>query len=75
MISNKPRAATIKCLSECYFLTLQKSDYDQILGKLSEAALSRQIDFLKHMPQFRSWSRNALGKVTYYLKREEFRRG
>ena len=47
LISNKPRAATVRCLSECHFLVLQKQDYQRVLGRLEEATMNVFVEFLK----------------------------
>ena len=32
------------------------------------------VDFLKNMPQFKHWSKNALSKLTYYFERIQYLR-
>ena len=69
LISNKPRAATIKCLTDSHFLVLQKKDYERILKRADETSMNKLIDFFKSMPHFSNWFKNALSKLTYYFSR------
>ncbi|CDW81356.1 cyclic nucleotide-binding domain containing protein [Stylonychia lemnae] len=73
LISNKPRAATIKCITDTHFLVLFKKDYEQILGRHEEANMNKIVLFLKSLPQFNSWMKNALSKLTYYLVKQKFK--
>ena len=34
LINNKPRAATIKCLTDCHFAVISKNVYERILKKI-----------------------------------------
>jgi len=34
LINDKPRAATIMCLTDCYFAVIDKSDYAKVLKKI-----------------------------------------
>ena len=36
LLNNAPRAATIFCLSDCYFATLDKEDYVRVLKKVDK---------------------------------------
>lgn len=36
LINDEVRKATIKCATDCYFATLDKSDYNNILGKIEQ---------------------------------------
>jgi len=74
LISNKPRAATVKCLSDSHFLVLHKQDYQRVLGRLEESTMNVLVDFLKQMPQFSNWFKAALSKLTYFFHKEKFKR-
>ena len=36
LISNKPRSATIQCLTPCFFAVLSKTAYEKSLGKIQK---------------------------------------
>jgi len=74
LISQKPRAATIRCLENCHFAVLSKQDYEKVLGKKEQALFNKMTDFLRSMPIFMHWTKNALLKLTYYFKKREFQR-
>ncbi len=74
MTTNKPRAATIRCLSTTHLMVLSKHDYKQVLLRFEEANLNKSIDFLKNLPPFRNWTKNALSRLTYYMHRKIYLR-
>ena len=47
IIEDKPRSATIICLSNSYFATLTKEKYDDLLKKSEEFKLSQKYNFFK----------------------------
>jgi len=67
LISNKPRAATVKTLTSWYLAMLGKSDYQQIYGIIEKNKLNKKIDFFKSLPLFSSLTRDAVGKITYFF--------
>jgi CRP-like cAMP-binding protein len=42
--------------------------------RFEEANLHKFIDFLKKMPHFTHWTKNALSRLTYYLPKRNFLR-
>ena len=34
LINDKPRAATVMCLTQCYFATISREQYDKALNKI-----------------------------------------
>lgn len=46
LISNKPRAATIKCLENTDFAVMYKKDYLKVLLKIDEKSKEEIINFL-----------------------------
>ena len=36
LINQKPRAATIKCLEDCYLGVLSRQDYNSTIGKMQK---------------------------------------
>lgn len=74
LLNSKPRAATIKCDVESTFAVLEKRDYLRILKKFDERRLNALIDFFKALPMFENWTRQAVGKLTYYFKEVELAR-
>ena len=43
LISNKPRAATIRAKEDCHFAVLEKSDYQKVYGVIQEKILNRKV--------------------------------
>lgn len=74
LLHNKPRAATIRCLTDCHFAVLDKNDYVKTLAKAHETKLTQKIDFLLSLPMFKSWTRGSMQKLSYYFKEKIFTR-
>jgi len=72
LINNKPRAATIRCATECYFAVVSKADYDSLLKKIEMKKEKRFVDFLESLPFFSNQSRVALTKLKYLMQQKEF---
>lgn len=68
LISNKPRAASIKTKSNCYFAVLNKEDYQNVYGVIERNHLNKKIDLLKSWIQLRDLTRDTLSKMTYYFE-------
>ena len=52
LINNKPRAATVKCITDCHFAVISKQDYDSLLKKIEIKKEKRFVDFLESLPFF-----------------------
>ena len=48
--NNRPRAATIKCLTDCHFAVINKMDYDSLLKKIDLKKEKKLLDFLESLP-------------------------
>lgn len=72
LIKNQPRAATIQCLEDCYFAVIQKDDYEKVLQKIEQKKISKMIDFLHSLPQFRVFTRTSLAKIQYSFENKNF---
>jgi CRP-like cAMP-binding protein len=74
LTTNKPRAATVKTITNTHLLVLTKADYQRILLRYEEANLNKFVSFLKGMPQFAHWTKNVLSRLTYYMPRQPYSR-
>jgi CRP-like cAMP-binding protein len=72
LINNRPRAATIKCLTDCHFAVIQKDDYDSLLKKIEIKKEKRLVDFLESLPFFSNQSRVALVRLKYIMQQKEY---
>ena len=50
LINDKPRAATIVCLQDCYFACLERSSYQKVLQKLDIKIQYQKLDFFSKIP-------------------------
>jgi CRP-like cAMP-binding protein len=74
LINSKPRAATVECTMVSVFAVLEKADYLRILKKFDLRRLNFRIDFFKAVPVFSNWTRQSIGKLSYYFKEVEYSR-
>lgn len=75
LINNKPRLATVKCVSDCHFAVISKNVYERILKKIEVKNQNKLVDFFQHLPFFAGWSRTALAKLKYVFHPREFQIG
>lgn len=61
LVSNKPRAATIKCLTDCHFATLDKRTFE-IIKKHFEKSINNKVEIIMNIPCFNRLTRVALSK-------------
>lgn len=72
---NRPRLATIKCLTDCNFGTISKDTYIRCLSKIEEKIKTRNIQFLSEIPYFSTLSKNHLGNLLRCFTFQEYKRG
>jgi len=68
LLSDKPRAATIRAKENCLLAVLKKSDFRRILGSISEKKVNEKIEFLYSLSYFKNWTRIAVHKLSYNFK-------
>ena len=66
------RGATIKAITDCYLGVLSKDTYDLTIGKIQKNQVEDLIEFLRTLPLFHRWTRNGLGNLYYFFKKETF---
>ena len=57
LITNKPRAATIRCATGCHFAILNRESYHKCLGKIEQKRRQNLIDFVMELPLFAEWTK------------------
>ena len=84
--SNEPntgeRKATIMCLTDCYFATIDKESYNRVLAKEKVKEQKMMVEFLRQLPFIRHWTKRQLEKLvldfhmtTYTRNQVIFRQG
>ena len=61
LISNKPRAATIHCMTDCHFAVLDRRTFS-IIRQLHENLIDHRVGILRKVPFFQKISKIALMK-------------
>ena len=72
LICNRPRLATVSCLTDCVFGVLSKQHYTQVLGKVMAKKLRAAVFFLKSIPLFSQWTRRGLERLFLYFHPQTF---
>jgi hypothetical protein len=57
LINKEPRSASIKCICNCYFATLGKSDYLKVLRKIEMREVEEKVLFFYKLPLMEGLSR------------------
>jgi hypothetical protein len=50
LINDAPRAATIQCVTNCFFATLGRKDYQKILRRKEVRKMKLKTDFIYQLP-------------------------
>jgi CRP-like cAMP-binding protein len=75
LINNKPRAATIQCITACHFAYMSKHDYHRSLIKIEQKKMNKIIDFFLKLPYFSHWTKTSVAKLQYSFELKTFNQG
>ena len=75
LITNKPRAARIKAITECHCAVMTKVEFDKSLAKIENKNRTKNIDFFASIPYFSTWSKTQLGKLIMSFNQTRCRKG
>ena len=68
LIEMKPRMADIRCTKNCHLMTLNKENFNNVIGAKEKRIYQEKINFLKNVPIFSLVTRTFLGKLTYFFQ-------
>lgn len=74
LLMNKPRAATVMCLEDSQFATLDKASFHKSLGAIQRKRLNDMLKFMMELPCFHGWTHTSILKFSYYLKKIKLQR-
>ncbi|CAI2382562.1 unnamed protein product [Moneuplotes crassus] len=74
LMEYKPRAATIKCVEDCVFALIDKSNYQKIFGRLQRRIYEKIVKLFRSVPYFTNWSENEIKKLHRYFTEVDCRR-
>jgi len=72
LLQNQPRAASIQCKTLCHFAVLRREDHEKTLHRLQKRKLDEKVEFLLGQPMFKSWSKGAMTKLSYYFNERNY---
>ena len=50
LLNNAPRAASIECLTDCYFALLGKAEYGKVVRRIDKKLEEQKIEFFSRLP-------------------------
>lgn len=56
LISENQRTVTVKCLTDCYFATLTRKNYQKVLLRINNREIDEKIDFFRQLPFLTHWT-------------------
>ena len=65
LLNNQPRAATIKCLTDCSFAVIGRADYQKCLQKIEKKKIDEKINFFRQLPCIEHWTATQIQKFMY----------
>jgi hypothetical protein len=71
LINDRPRYFSVKCLEATVLGVLQKKDY-RIIAKVHQMHINEKVEFIRNMEAFKTWTRIAVQKVSYFFKSSGF---
>eukprot|EP00930_Biecheleria_cincta_P021559 TRINITY_DN15948_c0_g5_i1.p1 TRINITY_DN15948_c0_g5~~TRINITY_DN15948_c0_g5_i1.p1 ORF type:complete len:603 (+),score=84.15 TRINITY_DN15948_c0_g5_i1:15-1823(+) len=79
LMNDKPRAATVKCLTDCTFVTINKASFESALKDEMKQAADEKVQFLgAHLPGFETLLMKKTqknGDLSYFFKKATYPRG
>ena len=69
-----PRAASILCKTECYFLVLKKEDFDLTMAETIKKNRVNLIKYLRNFPFLKDCSNLVLSKLIYKFSEKRFKK-
>ena len=65
---NKKRTATVKCLTDCHFATMNREGFEKVMLKIKMKESDEIVAFLDQFDFFKSLTYNTKAKLGYRLK-------
>lgn len=57
------RKATIMCLTDCYFATIDKESYNKVLAKENQKQTKANVEFFRSLPYISHWTKGQIEKL------------
>ena len=75
LLNNTFRAASIVCKTPCMFVTLNRHDYNRILGETHKKKIREQVEFFKNFRIFKGLTSYIIEKIAYYMDEKTYTHG
>jgi hypothetical protein len=63
IINKMPRAATVTCLTDCYFAVMNANDYNQFVVRIYNKKIANFCEFIRQLPYFSHWTLTQVRKL------------
>ncbi len=74
LMNTEPRTASIICLEDTEFMTVEKADYDRILKTVMQAKLKKKEEYFLQVSVLRNASSKYLAMMSYFFIPRKFQR-
>lgn len=75
LLEDKPRAATILCLENTRFATLDKEPFNKVIGRMLRKKFAKDVEFISKFPFLKGLTRKTKTKICYPMETRTFVRG
>lgn len=75
LIKQEPRIASVFCTKSCFFTTMTRQDYNQVIGNFKKKELKHACEYFRQFRIFKKLRAAALERIQYYMKEREFTLG
>lgn len=72
LLNKKPRAGTIRTMTDCFFASIDAEAYERLLKKDNQTQMEENFRFIKQIPYFTDWKIKELQGLVYKLTPREF---
>jgi CRP-like cAMP-binding protein len=73
LINDKPRAATIVCLQDCYLASIDRNAYHKVLQKLELKLTQQKIEFFSKIPFLSHQTLTQMRKLIHSFNLQQFK--
>jgi len=74
LLSDSIRAATVTCLEDCVFATIDRENFEEVLGSVEHRKVMKKVGFFTNLSFLKHWTKNQLMKASHSFYEQEFKR-
>jgi hypothetical protein len=74
LINDAKRAATIQCLTDCFFAVIDRENYEKTLKRIELRAVQNKVNFFRSLPFVKHWTLSQVQKLVYMFSERRITR-